>query len=58
MLITNDPWKGAGHFFDITIFAPVFRDGRILGYVGSTNHHTDIGGFGVGVGAMTCTRGL
>ena len=51
VLITNDPWKGAGHFFDITIFAPVFRDGCVLGYVGSTNHHTDIGGLGVSVGA-------
>jgi N-methylhydantoinase B len=51
VLITNDPWEGAGHFFDITVVAPVFRDGRIIGYVGSTNHHTDIGGLGVGVGA-------
>ncbi len=50
VLITNDPWKGAGHFFDITILAPIFRDGRLLGYVGSTNHHTDIGGIGVSVG--------
>jgi N-methylhydantoinase B len=51
-LITNDPWTGAGHFYDITVFAPIFHDGRILGYVGSTNHHTDIGGPGVGIGAL------
>jgi N-methylhydantoinase B/oxoprolinase/acetone carboxylase alpha subunit len=49
VMITNDPWLGAGHFFDIAIVAPVFRDGRLLGYVGSTNHHTDIGGTGVSV---------
>ncbi|WP_375779416.1 hydantoinase B/oxoprolinase family protein [Bradyrhizobium sp. ma5] len=46
VLITNDPWIGAGHTFDITVFAPVFRNGRLLGFVGSTNHHTDIGGTG------------
>lgn len=46
VLITNDPWIGAGHTFDITVFAPIFRKGRILGFVGSTNHHTDIGGVG------------
>lgn len=49
VLITNDPWIGAGHFYDIAIVTPVFRDGRLLGYVGSTNHHTDIGGPGVSV---------
>lgn len=51
VLITNDPWIGAGHNFDITVFAPIFRNGRILGYVGSTNHHTDIGGTGQGANA-------
>ncbi len=50
-LITNDPWIGAGHFWDITVVAPIFRGDRIIAYVGSTNHHTDIGGLGVGVGA-------
>lgn len=47
VLITNDPWTGAGHNFDITVFAPIFRNGRILGFVGSTNHHHDIGGIGI-----------
>ena len=51
VLITNDPWQGSGHTFDITVFAPIFRNGKILGYVGSNNHHTDIGGLGPGIGA-------
>jgi N-methylhydantoinase B/oxoprolinase/acetone carboxylase alpha subunit len=51
ILITNDPWISAGHFFDITVLTPVFRDGRIIAYFGSTIHHTDIGGYGVGAGA-------
>ncbi len=51
MLITNDPWLSAGHFFDITVFHPVFYRERIIGYIGSNIHHTDIGGYGVGAGA-------
>lgn len=51
VLITNDPWMSAGHFFDITVLTPVFRGDRIIGYCGSTIHHTDIGGYGVGAGA-------
>ena len=51
VLITNDPWLGAGHFFDITILTPAYRDGEIVAYFGSTIHHTDIGGYGHGAGA-------
>ena len=51
ILITNDPWLSAGHFFDITVITPVFRNGRVIAYFGSTIHHTDIGGYGVGAGA-------
>jgi N-methylhydantoinase B len=51
VLITNDPWLSAGHFFDITLFTPVFYRDRIVAYVGSNIHHTDIGGYGVGAGA-------
>jgi N-methylhydantoinase B/oxoprolinase/acetone carboxylase alpha subunit len=51
IVITNDPWMSAGHFFDITVFCPVFRDTRLIGFIGSTIHHTDIGGYGIGAGA-------
>ena len=51
VLITNDPWMSAGHFFDITILTPIFYRGGLIGYCGSTIHHTDIGGYGVGAGA-------
>ncbi|HLY57690.1 MAG TPA: hydantoinase B/oxoprolinase family protein, partial [Stellaceae bacterium] len=50
VLITNDPWRSAGHFFDITVLTPVFLDGRAIGAYGSTIHHTDIGGLGIGAG--------
>jgi N-methylhydantoinase B/oxoprolinase/acetone carboxylase alpha subunit len=51
VLITNDPWMSAGHFFDITVLSPIFRGERIIGYAGSTIHHSDIGGYGIGSGA-------
>lgn len=51
VLITNDPWMSAGHFFDITIISPIFRGDKLIGYSGSTIHHTDIGGYGIGAGA-------
>ncbi len=51
ILITNDPWMSAGHFFDITLLTPIFRKDKLIGYCGSTIHHTDIGGYGVGAGA-------
>jgi N-methylhydantoinase B/oxoprolinase/acetone carboxylase alpha subunit len=51
IVITNDPWMSAGHFFDITVFCPIFRDTRLIGFIGSTIHHTDIGGYGIGAGA-------
>ena len=51
VVITNDPWLSAGHFFDITVFTPVFDGNRHIAYIGSTIHHTDIGGYGIGAGA-------
>ena len=51
VLITNDPWLSAGHFFDITLLTPIFRGRKIIGYCGSTIHHTDVGGYGIGAGA-------
>jgi len=51
VLITNDPWLSAGHFFDISVITPVFRKGKVIAFFGSTIHHTDIGGYGVGAGA-------
>ena len=51
VLITNDPWLSAGHFFDISIVTPVFKNDRVVAFFGSTIHHTDIGGYGVGAGA-------
>lgn len=51
VFIVNDPWKAAGHFFDITIFCPIFYKGKLIAFSGNTAHHTDVGGYGLGAGA-------
>ncbi|MBK5923810.1 methylhydantoinase [Rhodovulum sulfidophilum] len=44
VLITNDPWLCAGHLFDIALVSPAFRDGRLVGLMGTVGHVSDIGG--------------
>ena len=51
IIVTNDPWLGTGHLFDITMMRPVFRDGRIVAYTISITHLPDIGGTGFGSSA-------
>ena len=51
VIVTNDPWLSAGHFFDITVLAPIFAGDRLIAHIGSTIHHTDVGGYGIGAGA-------
>ena len=46
VLITNDPWLGAGHIFDFVAVTPVFHRKKLIAYFASTCHITDIGGIG------------
>ncbi len=50
VLITNDPYRTAGQLLDVTVLYPVFRAGRVIAFFGSTIHHTDVGGYGIGAG--------
>ena len=50
VLITNDPYKTAGQLLDVTVLVPVWRGGQIIALFGSTIHHTDVGGYGIGAG--------
>lgn len=43
-LLSNDSFLGSGHFPDIFLVTPVFRDERILGYMVNIAHHVDVGG--------------
>jgi N-methylhydantoinase B len=51
VIITNDPWLGTGHLYDITMARPVFRKGRIVAYTLSITHLPDVGGSGFGSSA-------
>jgi N-methylhydantoinase B/oxoprolinase/acetone carboxylase alpha subunit len=44
VMITNDPWLASGHLIDITVAAPVFRRGMIVGYMLTVVHHLNVGG--------------
>lgn len=43
-VITNDPWLATGHLPDITMVAPIFHRGVLVGFSGSIAHSPDIGG--------------
>ena len=51
VVITNDPWFGTGHMFDINVMRPVFRQDRIVAYIISITHLPDVGGLGFGAAA-------
>jgi N-methylhydantoinase B len=50
VLLTNDPWIGTGHVYDVNIVKPIFRGARLVGYALSVSHLADIGGIGYGTG--------
>lgn len=42
--INNDPYGGGQHLQDVFIFSPIFFEGRLVGFSGTTAHHLDLGG--------------
>ena len=44
VIISNDAWLGTGHLNDITMVHPIFKNGQIIAFAGSTAHTVDIGG--------------
>lgn len=60
VLITNDPYKTAGQLLDVTVLVPAWRapagggPPRLIALFGSTIHHTDVGGYGIGAGGRDC----
>ncbi len=51
IVISNDPWVGTGHMFDINVMRPVFRHDQLVAYTMSITHLPDIGGLGFGAAA-------
>jgi N-methylhydantoinase B len=44
VFITNDPWLGTGHLYDMCVLTPLFMGGRFIGFCGSVAHVADVGG--------------
>ncbi len=44
MFLCNDPWVGAAHQNDVAIYAPLFLDGELFAWTGTTIHQVDVGG--------------
>lgn len=44
----NDPFAGGTHLNDITLVAPCFDGGRIVGWAANRAHHADLGGMAPG----------
>jgi N-methylhydantoinase B len=42
--INNDPYGGGQHLQDVFIYSPIFVDGEIIAFAGTTAHHLDLGG--------------
>jgi len=42
--ILNDPYKSGTHLNDFKLVLPVFHEGRLICYVASAGHWTDVGG--------------
>jgi N-methylhydantoinase B/oxoprolinase/acetone carboxylase alpha subunit len=43
-IILNDPFAGGTHLNDITLVAPCFAGGRLVGWAANRAHHADVGG--------------
>src|SRR5687768_1411314 len=43
-VILNDPFEGGTHLNDITLVAPCFVDGTLMGWAANRAHHADVGG--------------
>ncbi len=56
MLILNDPYMGGTHLPDVTLVAPVFAAGELVGFAANRAHHADIGSDAPG--SMPLSRAL
>jgi N-methylhydantoinase B/oxoprolinase/acetone carboxylase alpha subunit len=48
VFLVNDSYSGGTHLPDVTVFAPVFWQGELFGFIGNRGHHTDVGGMAPG----------
>ncbi len=44
IILSNNPWIGSGHLNDLTMAAPIFHKDRLVAFVVTVAHLSDIGG--------------
>ncbi len=47
-VVLNDPFAGGTHLNDLTLVAPCFVDGGLVGWAANRAHHADVGGMAPG----------
>jgi len=47
-VVLNDPFAGGTHLNDVTLVAPCFADGELVGWAANRAHHADLGGMAPG----------
>ncbi len=47
-VLLNDPFAGGTHLNDLTLIAPCFVDGKLIGWAANRAHHADVGGMAPG----------
>jgi N-methylhydantoinase B/oxoprolinase/acetone carboxylase alpha subunit len=47
-VLLNDPFAGGTHLNDLTLIAPCFVEGRLVGWAANRAHHADVGGMAPG----------
>ncbi len=47
-VVLNDPFAGGTHLNDLTLVAPCFLDGDLVGWAANRAHHADVGGMAPG----------
>jgi N-methylhydantoinase B len=44
VFVLNDPYDGGSHIPDVSVVAPVFHEGEVVGFAAAIAHHMDMGG--------------
>jgi N-methylhydantoinase B len=51
--VLNDPYSGGTHLPDISMVSPAFKGRRLVGFLASRAHHSDVGGLAPGSLALS-----